>query len=142
MLAGLEHGEDLIAHAEFSEAGGSAAAHALLGPDSRPQALRGQRPTALFVASDTQALGAMHACDELGLRIPEDVAIASFDGTRSAAFTRPPLTTMRQPVREMARLAVQHLLARVADPSLPVKRTVVRGHLLVGQSCGCGGGRG
>lgn len=136
-MAGLEHGPDLVAHAEFSEAGGLDAAHALLGPDGRPTALRGRRPSALFVSSDIQARGAMRACDELGLRIPDDVAMVSFDGTRAAAFTRPPLTTLRQPIAEIAHGAVRHLLARVADGSIPVEHRVTQGHLVVGQSCGC-----
>lgn len=136
-VARLPHGDDLVAHAEFSEEGGSDAARELLGPEGRASARAGQRPTAVFVSSDSQALGVMAACDGLGLRVPDDVALVSFDGTRAAAFTLPRLTTMRQPVVEIARTAVRHLLARVADRSRPVERTVLRGHLVVGQSCGC-----
>ncbi|MGN6125130.1 MAG: substrate-binding domain-containing protein, partial [Humibacter sp.] len=95
------------------------------------------RPTALFVAADVQAIGAIHACWELGLRVPDDVAIVSIGGTRPAAFTVPPLTTMRQDLPYLAKRAVKELLERFEDPSRPPEHTVLRGNLVVGRSCGC-----
>jgi len=126
---------DLVAHAEFSAEGGAEAAQALLGPDSRVHAKRGMRPTALFVSSDAQAHGVLRQCHELGLRVPEDVSIVSFDGTQSARFTSPTLTTMRQPVRSIGSTAAKMLLGRVADPAAEPTTVVFRSNLVVGGSC-------
>lgn len=134
-------GEDprptLVEHAEFSEIGGYAAASALLGPDSRREASGVPMPSALFVASDVQAIGVILACRELGLRVPEDIAIVSFDGTAAGRYSNPPLTSVRQPVVDMARLAVGALLERIHDPSLEPMHEALKGNLVVGESCGC-----
>lgn len=132
---GAPDGRELVAHAEFSAAGGAEAAHALLGPDGRPLAARGRRPTALFVSSDAQAHGVLHACDELGLRVPDDVSIISFDGTQSARYTRPVLTTMRQPIGEIGATVVRLVLDRVRDRSRAPESVVFRSNLVLGASC-------
>jgi LacI family transcriptional regulator, galactose operon repressor len=130
-------GDELVAFAETSEAGGNAATLQLLSEHGRPTALHGRRPTALFVASDVQAIGVLFACYELGLRVPQDVAIVSVGGTTAAAFTFPLLTTMRQDVEYIAATATEHLLARIADADTPPLHTSLRGNLVVGLSCGC-----
>jgi LacI family transcriptional regulator len=88
-------------------------------------------PTAVFVATDEQAFGVLRAAADLGRKVPDDLAVASFDGISQAAFSVPGLTTMRQPVDEMARRAVAFLLegSRATDV-LPVQ-LIRRG------SCGC-----
>ncbi|MBE2237264.1 MAG: LacI family DNA-binding transcriptional regulator [Caldilineaceae bacterium] len=65
---------------------------------------------ALFVSNDQMAIGAMRAASDLNLRIPEDIAVVGFDDIPEAAFTRPRLTTVRQQVVELGRLAVTALL--------------------------------
>lgn len=75
-----------------------------------------KRPTAVFVASDIQAFGAMHALREAGLRCPEDMSIVSFDDIELAHYYG--LTTMRQPIRKLGVLATERLFARMDDPSL------------------------
>jgi LacI family transcriptional regulator len=135
--AGLPAGDELVAYADTSEIGGESAASVLLSPHGRPSVVHGRRPTALFVTSDIQATGAIYACYELGLRIPEDVAVVSLGGTRSAGYTIPPLTTMRQDVEYVAGLAAKELLGRVKDPSGAPHRSSLRGNLVVGRSCGC-----
>lgn len=132
---GAHDGRELVAHAEFSPAGGAEAAHALLGPDGRPLAACGKRPSALFVSSDAQAHGVLRACDELGLRVPEDVSIVSFDGTQSARYTRPVLTTMRQPIREIGATAVRLVLDRVRDRSRAPESVLFQSNLVLGASC-------
>lgn len=132
---GAPEGRELVAHAEISPAGGAEAAHALLGPDGRPFAACGRRPTALFVSSDAQAHGVLRACDELGLRIPQDVSIVSFDGTQSARYTRPVLTTMRQPIREIGATAVRLALDRVRDRTRAPRSVLFRSNLVLGASC-------
>ena len=90
-------------------------------------------PTAVFVASDEQAFGVLRAAADLGRRVPEDLAIASFDGIAQAAFSVPGLTTACQPVDDMGRRAITSVLERNLGGQtevLPV-RVVRRG------SCGC-----
>lgn len=77
------------------------------------------RPTAIFAGSDLQALGVYEAARELGLRIPDDLSVVGFDDLPVARWVGPPLTTVRQPLLEMAaagaRLALD--LARGEQPA-------------------------
>lgn len=135
--AGLPAGSELVAYADISEEGGEAAAHQLLSHHGRPWAVHGRRPSALFVASDTQAVGAVYACYELGLKVPEDVAVVSMGGTRAARYTIPPLSTVRQDVDYIAGESAMHLLERIREPAVEPMRVELRGNLVVGRSCGC-----
>jgi len=69
--------------------------------------------TALFAFNDISAIGAIQALREAGHRVPEDVSVVGFDDIQSAAFLNPPLTTVRQPLREMGVIAAETLLRRV-----------------------------
>ena len=91
------------------------------------------RPTAIVAGSDLQAVGLLRAIRELGLRAPDDVAVASFDGTEEASFTWPALTTSRQPIEVMAEAAVAAVLA----PKPGTDHQVFPTELVVGGSCGC-----
>lgn len=91
-------------------------------------------PTAIFAGSDFIAVGAVLAIHERGLRIPEDIAIVSFDGTAESAYSWPALTTMRQPFADMARTAIETLAAPAEESS----HTVFPMELIVRSSCGCG----
>jgi len=75
---------------------------------------RPQRPTAVFAGSDETALGVIEAARARGLRIPEDLSIVGFDDTPVARFASPPLTTVRQPLREIGAVALRTAL-RLAD---------------------------
>ena len=70
---------------------------------------RATRPDALFFASDVMAIGGMDATREIGLNIPEDVSIVGYDDVPMAALPSYSLTTIRQPIREMAKVAVDML---------------------------------
>lgn len=74
--------------------------------------------TAILVASDEMAFGAMRALHELGRRVPEDVSVVGIDDIALAAYSLPPLTTVRQSFEETGRRAVAHLLRHMADPGL------------------------
>ncbi len=78
------------------------------------------RPDAVFIASDVQALGALCALQDAGLRVPEDVAVVGFDDIKVSAYAR--LTTLRQPMYEMGVLSINRLLAHLAQPDLPPQR--------------------
>ena len=92
------------------------------------------RPTAVFVAADVMALGAMRAVQEAGLRLPDDLQMVGFDDTASAAYVG--LTTLAQPMVEMGRLATEKLLRRLRDPETPPSHTVFAPQLVVRETSG------
>jgi LacI family transcriptional regulator len=118
-----------LVHVPFGRADGYRAGRRLLAG--------AQHPDALFVASDEQAIGVLRAAAELGLRVPDDVAICAFDGIDGSAYTVPALTTMRQPFDELGRSAVEWLVAKIADPALPTQRITHPTTLVARGSCGC-----
>ncbi|HHY49776.1 MAG TPA: LacI family transcriptional regulator [Alphaproteobacteria bacterium] len=94
------------------------------------------RPTAVVAVHDKIAFGALEAIREAGLRIPEDIALASIDDVAESAHTRPPLTTFHIPRAEMGILAMQKLERLITnEPEIAVK-SIVYGHLVVRESCG------
>ncbi len=98
------------------------------------QRFSGEELDALFIASDAIALGCVAALREAGLRIPEDIAIMSFDGTKLAPFIGPGLTTMAQPIEHIAADVVALILDPEREPGthLSYEATMVRR-----RSCGC-----
>ena len=73
--------------------------------------------TALFAFNDLSAFGAIGALREAGLRVPDDVSVVGFDDIQSAASHNPPLTTIRQPLRQMGEVAAETLVARIVAGS-------------------------
>lgn len=80
--------------------------------------LPGAGPVGLFACNDEMAAGAYRAVADAGLRIPQDVLVVGFDDVRGARWLHPPLTTIRQPIREMAAAAVHMLTRAVAGADL------------------------
>lgn len=121
--AKLPHPRNFVSIGEFSREGGYLAMRQLLDTDARP--------TATFVSSDIQAIGVLKAIRDAGLRIPDDVAVVSFDGTEESGYTDPPLTVLRQPFTEMAVRALDLLLGGdcAGEHTLPV-------NLVTRASCG------
>src|SRR5262249_53332585 len=79
-------------------------------------------PTAMFACSDQMALGAYEALYERGMRVPDDMSIVGFDDLDEARWAIPPLTTVRQPLAEMAGMATRMLLALIAGEALETDR--------------------
>lgn len=94
------------------------------------------RPTALFAAADVLALGALRAAREAGLAVPGDLEVVGFDDIASSAYVG--LTTLRQPMYEMGKLAIEKLLRRLADPDTPPSHTVFSPQLVVRETTGGG----
>jgi len=94
-----------------------------------------ERPTAIFVANDIMALGAIYAIQEADLRIPQDIAIIGYDDRDFAAWIRPALTTIRMPSYEMGQAAARLLLKQFSGEELE-DATQIPGKLIVRQSCG------
>lgn len=94
-------------------------------------------PTAIFCATDLAALGAMNGALRLGWRVPENVSIIGFDDVEGTADTFPALTTIRQPVGDMASQAVRLLMRLIERETLEEEenRVVVQPQLMVRQSC-------
>lgn len=90
-------------------------------------------PTAVLAASDAIAIGALHALRQRGLRVPQDMAVVSIDGTAEAGYSWPPLTTVRQPFETMAEAA----LAALAEPPEAETRVLFPMSLQIRSSCGC-----
>lgn len=75
------------------------------------------RPTAIFAANDDMAAGVLRVAAELGLSVPRDLSVCGFDDVPIARHVTPALTTVRQPTREMGRLATLELLRALRDPA-------------------------
>jgi LacI family transcriptional regulator len=117
---------NLIVESDFTEAGGYMAMQRLL-----PFA-----PEAVFIASDAMAVGALRALRDAGKRVPEDVAIASFDDMPFAANTDPPLTTVRQPMQRLGAITAETLIDLVSYPDKSPRRVVLSTELIIRGSCG------
>lgn len=94
-----------------------------------------QRPTAIVTISDKTAFGAMEAIKEMGLRIPQDIAIASIDNVAESGYSRPPLTSFHIPRAEMGQLAMQKLHRLVTGEPEATVKSLVYGYLVVRESC-------
>ncbi|NBC35069.1 substrate-binding domain-containing protein [Novosphingobium sp. FSY-8] len=96
--AGIAYDPDLVIRGDFNFAGGVRAVTEMLALP--------QRPTAVFAASDDMAAGVLAQAHKLGFRVPDDLAVAGFDDAPLARMVWPPLTTVRQPVSQIAQAAV------------------------------------
>jgi LacI family transcriptional regulator len=115
-----------VGRSTFDREGGYSAARQLFR--------RRDHATAVFVSSDLQAIGALSALHSLSLRVPDDVAVISYDGTPESKFSIPPLTTVRQPVAEIASRLVDLILSD--DPTTDPQHTLLAPELIVRDSCG------
>ncbi|MER7673487.1 LacI family DNA-binding transcriptional regulator [Kitasatospora sp. NPDC096128] len=109
-MAGLPYDRELVREGDFHHESGRRLGLELLRLPNRP--------TAVFAGNDLQALGLYEAARELGLRIPEDLSVVGFDDLPLARWVGPPLTTVRQPLTEMAETATRLVidLARGVQP--------------------------
>ena len=103
--AGLTPEPSLVSQGLFNIGSGETAAAELLG-QSHP-------PTAIFAANDDMAAGAINAARARGLVVPDDLSIVGFDDSEIASVTYPPLTTVRQPIEDMARGSVDLLIETI-----------------------------
>ncbi len=91
--------------------------------------------TALFALNDKMAIGAIRKINELGLHCPQDVAVVGFDDIRQASYSVPALTTVRQPLYDLGKLACERLIELIHDKVERVQE-VLPIHLVVRESCG------
>jgi LacI family transcriptional regulator len=127
--AGIAAHPTLERSGDFTEAAGYAATMELLGLH--------QRPTAIFAANDSMAIGALSALRESGVQVPEEMAVAGFDDIPLARFMDPPLSSVHVPICELGAKAVEMLLHGVTSKNDHRRRRErVSTHLVVRESCG------
>ncbi|MGD8998335.1 MAG: LacI family DNA-binding transcriptional regulator [Anaerolineae bacterium] len=125
---GIRFDEDLVQYGNFDEESGYAAVEALLDGS--------QAPSALFVASDMVAMGALRALHDRGLRVPEDIAVVGFDDITAARFIIPALTTFHVPTFGLGWSAAE-LLVRIIEGDRPEDIDVrLDTELMMRESCG------
>ncbi len=95
---------------------------------------KAQGITAICTLNDNIAMRVYGAARELGYRIPQDIAVAGFDGAEYGGYVTPGLTTMRQNAYQMGYQGAEALLALVKDPSLPARRILIDTELIVRES--------
>jgi LacI family transcriptional regulator len=124
---GIDFDPKLLVEGDFQQPSGYQGASKLLA--------LADPPTAIFVSNDMMAFGAMEAVRNHDLRIPEDVSILGFDDIPQAAHVHPGLTTIRQPLEQMGRLATRMLLKKIEDPDFAGDRIELPTTLVIRESC-------
>jgi DNA-binding LacI/PurR family transcriptional regulator len=124
--AGEPLAPELVRRGTFLVESGHDEGHALL---SLPNP-----PTAIFAGSDLMAFGVFEAARQRGLRVPEDLSVVGFDDLPLAKSAWPPLTTVRQPLQEMAALATRTVLAMGRGEVPETKRVELATELIVRES--------
>jgi DNA-binding LacI/PurR family transcriptional regulator len=126
--AGIAYDEALVRYADLTPHSGEAAMTDLLAME---------RPTAVFVASDTVALGALQSIRRHGLSVPQDIALVSFDDIPLAEFLDPPLTTVRLPAHALGWGAADMLLRQIEENEpFQNPKTMLETELIIRESCG------
>ena len=97
-----------IAHEDFTVEGGLRAGRTLLSMEPRP--------TGIICSNDLMAIGVLQAAAEEGIDVPGDLSVVGFDGIEASSWTNPPLTTIEQPIDEIAQTAVDTLRTLIEDP--------------------------
>jgi DNA-binding LacI/PurR family transcriptional regulator len=125
--AGIDS-DQYVAYARFSVEGGRHTLRRIVDEVEKD----GDRPTAVICSNDLMAIGAMQEAAALGLRVPDDLSIVGFDGIDAGAWTQPPLTTVEQPLDEIAETAIEALQALVDGSVQRLPSYVFRPTLRVG----------
>ncbi len=124
--AGLEP-DGLVAHAEFTVDGGREALGKLLANPGGP-------PTGIICSNDLMAIGVVRAAEERGLEVPRELSVIGFDGIDAASWNEPALTTVEQPIDEIAATAVRALCELIEDGTQSLPNYVFRPRLKLGRS--------
>lgn len=124
---GLELESDLLGEGDFTIEGGYRAARRLLGR---------KKPTAVVTDDDLAAIGVLECCREKRLKVPEDLAVTGFDNILISAHITPMLTTVAQPIREIAEAATSELVSRIENKAAEGRTIVFPPRLVIRESSG------
>lgn len=128
--AGLPVDPRLVQPGDYVHSGGYQAMQALMAlPD---------RPSAVVIANQVMALGALQYLHEHEYQIPRDIAMIGFDDMAWASALRPPLTVVAQPEDEIGTLAAHLMLDRLSKPDSSIKHITLKARLIARASCNCG----
>lgn len=97
---------------------------------------KGDRPTAFICSSDLEAIGAMNAAEEVGIEVGKDVSIIGFDDVPMSQYLRPALTTLHQPIPEVAELLITMLKASMTNMPIKQRQLVIPPELIIRASTG------
>ncbi|MGE3268037.1 MAG: LacI family DNA-binding transcriptional regulator [Chloroflexota bacterium] len=125
---GLPFDERLLERGDWQIESGGAAAERLLALE--------HPPTAMFVANDVMAAGAIDAARARGLRLPDDLALVGFDAREMSRYLRPALSTVTRPTYDLGRTAASLLVERIMKLRTAPASVSVRGRLVYRDSCG------
>lgn len=118
--------EGLLAEGDFSHESGRAASQALLGAANRP--------TAIIASNDRMAVSTLDTAREMGIAVPDQLSIVSFDNTPIVRFTHPSLTAIDQPIADITACAVQLIIDAQAGRPLPQAPTIFKAPLVIRES--------
>lgn len=96
----------------------------------------GRLADAIVCANDFTAMEVLHSMQSIGLKVPRDFRLVAFDDVKYATLASPPLTTIHQPCKDIAVIAFQTMIERLAEPTLPARNIYLTPHLVVRESCG------
>lgn len=101
--------------------------------------LETERADVVFAANDHMALGVMRYCQDIGMRVPEDIAVTGFDDNFFAEYLQPSLTTVQQPMHAIGDLAVENLIQIIEGGRARESQIILPTKLQIRRSCGCSG---
>lgn len=131
---GLERYSSYEVKGNFSEESGYDAAHIIMKCSPRP--------TAIFAANDSMAIGALSALRQQGVNVPADIALVGFDDIPIAQFIRPALSSVRVRISELGRLAIERIVHAIKEKNTHEKhRIIVPTTVIARESCGCTGAK-
>ena len=97
---------------------------------------QGRRIDAVLCTSDHLAAQLLQSLTRLGIHVPQDLRLVGFDNVRFASLLSTPLTTIEQPIRDIAITAFSALRERMTNPTLPPRTLILTPRLIVRESCG------
>ncbi|MHC0036732.1 LacI family DNA-binding transcriptional regulator [Pseudoneobacillus sp. C159] len=118
---------EYIMHEEFLKEGGQGAVKELFSLE--------EPPTALVVTDDLMALGVLNSLDEMGISVPNDVSVISFNNVMLSEMSRPPLTSVDIGIFDLGFEAAKSLIQKIENPKEPVKRIIIQHKLIKRLTC-------